>query len=220
VGRWRSDSPIAILSPAGDGALPSAPFLQQTLSRLADDGYTAVVTAALSRSEQTPFLAAGFHEQERLRLLSHDLRRIPPVAAVPMRRALDGDRGAVLEVDSASFSPFWQLDEWSLQEAIDATPSTRYRVAVDAEGRVAGYAIAGRSATQGYLQRLAVHPDHRRIGLGRALGLDGLRWLRRRGVTEAVVNTQLGNEPALALYLSLGFRKEPMQLSVLHRTLG
>jgi ribosomal protein S18 acetylase RimI-like enzyme len=58
------------------------------------------------------------------------------------------------------------------------------------------------------------------MGLGRALGLDGLRWLQRKGVKEAVVNTQLGNEPALALYLSLGFRKEPMQLAVLHRALG
>jgi ribosomal protein S18 acetylase RimI-like enzyme len=33
------------------------------------------------------------------------------------------------------------------------------------------------------------------------------------------VNTQLGNDAALALYLSLGFRKEPTQLSVLHRRL-
>jgi hypothetical protein len=39
-------------------------------------------------------------------------------------------------------------------------------------------------------------------------------------VSEAVVNTQLGNDPALRLYLSLGFREEPIQLAVLHRRVG
>jgi hypothetical protein len=44
--------------------------------------------------------------------------------------------------------------------------------------------------------------------------------MRRKGMAEAVVNTQLGNDPALQLYLSLGFREEPIQLSVLHRRVG
>jgi len=39
-------------------------------------------------------------------------------------------------------------------------------------------------------------------------------------VAEAVVNTQIGNDAALALYLSLGFRHERIKLSVLHRRLG
>ena len=220
VGRWRSDSPVAILSPAGDGVPLSPAFLQQCLSRLAADGYTAVVTAALTPSEQAPFLAAGFHEQERLRLLSHDLRHLPPLAGVPLRRALDGDRPAVLAVDEASFSPFWQLDEWSLQEAIDATPATRFRVAVDGDGRVVGYAIAGRTQRRGYLQRLAVHPSAQGRGLGTELVADGLHWMRRRAVERAVVNTQLGNEAARRLYLRLGFREEQQGLAVLRQDLG
>ena len=219
VGRWRSDSPVAILSPAGDGALPSAPFLQQALSRLAEDGYTSVVTAALSRTEQAPFLAAGFQEQERLRLLSHDLRRLPPLVGLPLRRALDGDRPAVLAVDEASFSPFWQLDDWSLQEAIEATPPTRYRVALDGRQQVVGYAIAGRTQRRGYVQRLAVHPTAQGRGLGSALVADGLQWMRRRGVERAVVNTQLGNEAARNLYLRLGFREENEGLAVLRQDL-
>jgi ribosomal protein S18 acetylase RimI-like enzyme len=142
-----------------------------------------------------------------------------------LRRGRAADWPAVLAVDASAFAPFWRLDASGLSEAIDATPVTRFRVASSGRGgRGAGglfaYAVTGLSANQGYLQRLAVHPAHRRSGLGRALGLDGLRWLRRKGVSEAVVNTQLGNEAALALYLSLGFRHEPIQLSVLHRRLG
>jgi len=56
--------------------------------------------------------------------------------------------------------------------------------------------------------------------VARGLCLDGLRWLQRKGASGAVVNTQLGNDAALALYLSLGFRRERMQLAVLYRRLG
>ena len=107
----------------------------------------------------------------------------------------------MLAVDASAFAPFWRLDASGLSEAIDATPVTRFRIASPRRGpaEVLAYAVTGLSANQGYLQRLAVHPAHRRTGLGRALGLDGLRWLRRKGVSEAVVNTQLGNEAALAL---------------------
>ncbi|MEW6153582.1 MAG: GNAT family N-acetyltransferase [Actinomycetota bacterium] len=215
VGRWRSDSRTAILSPAGESALLSRSFIERCLKTLADEGYTSAVTAALSRTEQAPFLAAGFYEHERLRLLSHDLRRAPVVRDAPLRRALDHDHPAVLAVDAASFSPFWQLDEWSLREAIEATPSTLFKVAVDGADQVVGYAIAGRTQRRGYLQRLAVHPDCQRLGLGAALVADSLRWMRRRGVERVVVNTQMGNEAARRLYVRLGFREERDSLAVL-----
>jgi ribosomal protein S18 acetylase RimI-like enzyme len=219
IGRWRGDSQVALLTPSGDGPLPSPSFLRRCLETLAEDGYTSVLTAALTRPEQAPFLAAGFEEQERLRLLSHDLVHLPPAPDAALRRALDGDRPAVLAVDALSFSDFWQLDNWSLQDAIDATPSTRFRVAVDDDDRVCGYAVSGRTHRRGYVQRLAVHPASQRRGLGSALVLDGLRWMRRRGVERAVVNTQLENEPARRLYLRLGFREEPDGLVVLRQDL-
>ena len=220
VGRWRGDTKVALLSPASEGPLPSAAFLEHCLQTLAADGYSSVVTAALTAPEQAPFLAAGFYEQERLRLLIHDLQRLPPAPEARLRRALDGDRPRVLAVDAACFSPFWQLDEWSLQDAIDATPATRFRLATDGRDTVVGYAVSGRTHRRGYLQRLAVHPDRRGRGLGTALVLDGLKWMRRRGVERAVVNTQLENEDARRLYLRLGFREQPPGLAVLRHDLG
>lgn len=215
VGRWRGDGPVALLSPANDGPLPSASFLHRCLETLAEDGYTAVVTPALSVIEQTPFIAAGFEEQERLRLLTHELRYLAPVPDVPLRRALDGDRPAVLVVDAASFSSFWQLDDWSLQDALDATPATRFRVSTTPDGDVAGYAVCGRTQRRGYVQRLAVHPAWRGMSMGSALVLDGLRWMRRRGVERAVVNTQFDNTAASGLYLRLGFQEQAEGLAVL-----
>ncbi len=222
AGPWRGDGRIAYLAPLAPAGAPSADFLTRCLDTLVARGFTEVVTSALAPAEQQGFLAVGFDEYERLHLLSHNLDEIakPPKAAASMlRRGRPGDWPAVLEVDASAFAPFWRLDAGGLHEAIDATPLSRFRVAASRQG-IAAYAVSGLSGNQGYLQRLAVHPDHRRTGLGRALGLDGLRWLRRKGVAEAVVNTQIGNDAALALYLSLGFRPERIKLSVLHRRLG
>ncbi len=227
TGPWRGDGDIAYLAPLAPAGAPSVDFLHRCLETLTARGFTRVVTSALAPAEQRGFLAVGFEEYERLHLLSHDLRDVPrpdKEAAQVLRRGRAADWPAVLAVDASAFAPFWRLDTSGLSEAIDATPVTRFRVAARGRGARAhglfAYAVTGLSANQGYLQRLAVHPDHRRSGLGRALGLDGLRWLRRKGVSEAVVNTQLGNDAALALYLSLGFCHEPIQLSVLHRRLG
>jgi ribosomal-protein-alanine N-acetyltransferase len=226
AGPWRGDGHVAYLAPLPYDPPPSADFLLRCLDQLADRGYTEVITSALAGAEQRPFLAVGFAAHERLRFLAHDLDGVPfRPAAGPhhLRKAVAPDRPAVLDVDAGSFSSFWRLDGAGLEEALTATPSTRFRVAVASHtgGRrqVVGYAITGRAGDQGYLQRLAVAAAARRTGVGRALALDGLRWLRRRGVQRAVVNTQFGNDAALALYLRVGFVVEPSDLAVLHRSL-
>jgi ribosomal protein S18 acetylase RimI-like enzyme len=84
---------------------------------------------------------------------------------------------------------------------------------------VTGYAVSGLAGRQGYLQRLAVDPTTWGQGQGRALVLDGLHWMRRRGARRAVVNTQVGNDRALALYEALGFQLQPTGLAVLARRL-
>jgi ribosomal protein S18 acetylase RimI-like enzyme len=119
-----------------------------------------------------------------------------------------------LVIDGAAFTPFWQLDDQGLEEALAATPRSRFRGVV-VGGALAGYAIHGRSGTRGFVQRLAVVPEAQRRGIGRGLLLDGLHWMRRRGVRRAVVNTQVGNAAALSLYYDAGFRQEPSGLSVM-----
>jgi ribosomal protein S18 acetylase RimI-like enzyme len=228
---WRSDARTALLVCLPDARSPSPGFIRRCLDRLAGQGYTTVITGALAPHEQQPFLAAGFGEHERLHLLGHDLTELADRPHRPaLRRGRRADRDPALAVDAVAFDPFWRLDCAGLQDAINATPATRFRVASRARpapeatsrarnARLCAYAISGRSERHGYLQRLAVDPAHQRSGLGRALALDALHWMRRHGVDRAVVNTQLDNHAALELYHGLGFRLEPVGLAVLRHEL-
>ncbi|GAC1589626.1 MAG: hypothetical protein NVS3B21_06420 [Acidimicrobiales bacterium] len=226
AGPWRGDRAVAYLTPLADSPVPSAAFVRRCLDTLAERGYHRVVTGALSPSESHGFLEAGFEVSERLHLLSHDLRVIPSTPSSPHRRAGWRDDQEVLAVDHMAFPAFWQLDAAGLCEALRATPQSRYRVVERSASTtglrtttggtpLVGYAITGRSGRRGYIQRLAVHPDCRGAGLGAALVTDGLRWLRRWRVRQAIVNTQFDNGRALALYERLGFTRQPLGLSVL-----
>jgi len=216
---WRGSARTAYLAPIPDAPPPSRAFIERCVERLAAQGYRGVVTPALAPAEQRPFLLAGFQAHERLHLLAHDLLELPPLRRGATRRAHRGDKGQVLAVDDAAFTSFWRLDRTGLREALGAVPLTRFRVSLAERRVIAGYAIAGTAARQGYLQRLAVDPAHQREGRGMALVADALRWVRRHGAARAVVNTQLGNEAALSLYTRAGFREQPGGLAVLRRAL-
>ena len=214
VTTWRGDDRVALITPRPERPSPGRAAVRRCLERLADQGVQQVITSALAAPEQVGFLAAGFAVRERLHLLSHDLRRLPERdPAVRVRRARYADRPAVLALDHRAFDGFWRLDNAGLDEAIGATPVSRFRVAV--EQSIVGYAVFGRAGDRGYVQRLAVDPDHHRRGIASALLADGLRWLRRHGAQRAVVNTQEGNGSAVGLYLRLGFRTESEGLAVL-----
>lgn len=228
---WRGDPSVALVLPTADRPAVSADTVRECLHALVQQGRRLAVTGALAPSEQDGFLAAGFGTREHLHLLVHDLtdlralaerstQRSAQRAVRPrLRRARRGDRPAVLAVDAAAFDDFWRLDDPGLDEAQAATPVSRLRVAETfspgGAPAVAGYAVCGRAGPRGYLQRLAVVPSAQRAGVGTALVVDGLTWMRRRGAQRAVVNTQEGNASALALYERLGFERQAEGLVVL-----
>ncbi len=57
------------------------------------------------------------------------------------------------------------------------------------------------------LFEIITHPDHRRQGLGRAIIKSALLWAKNHGAKRAWLQVVSANEPAIDLYLSLGFRE-------------
>jgi ribosomal protein S18 acetylase RimI-like enzyme len=221
VAPWRGDPTTAYV--VARHGRPSPYAVARCVEQLAVGGYEAALTTALAPADQGPWLATGFTVHERLHLLSRAVEPVPEVgpASVALRRGRRKDRPDVLEVDGAAFPAFWRLDDAGLEDAITATPSARFRVACDPAlgDRIVGYAVTGRAGARGYLQRLAVDPAVQRRGVGAALVADAVRWLRRWGAREVLVNTQEENERAVALYEHLGFHRHDEGLAVLQRPL-
>ena len=220
VGAWQGSADVAYLALASAAATLAPWVLAALRDRLHNQGYRAVVTAAVAPRERDALIGDGFDIRSELATLSRDLEAEMPRIVNPRGRIRRGrwhDLDVVLKVDAEAFPPFWRLDADGLHEARSATPSSRWRVNRGTE--VQAYSITGRARSQGYLQRLAVAARCQGRGLGTLLVLDALVWLRRGGARTALVNTQPGNERALDLYQRCGFRIEPDRLAVLYRDL-
>ncbi len=212
---WQGDRYLALVGPSRTGRPPRHHEVVRCLDELAKRGVRTAVTPALSALDALPFLAAGFQTRENLHLLAYDLSFTPTTKGRPLRAGRTWHRRRVLEIDGRAFEPFWRFDANALSEARRATPSHRFRVALD-DGHPVGYAVTGRAGDRGYLQRLAVDPDHEGGGIATDLVHDALQWLRQRGASTAMVNTQERNQRALRLYEHLGFVREEEGLVVLH----
>ena len=198
--------------------LPTLADLSNWTDRLAELGYTSVRTTALAVTAGERAESAGFHAIQELVLLEHTDPRHPAVAKGTLRgqtqRLVASQHAAASEIDVAAFTQEWGLEPRAIGEVCAATP--RFRARTTGEP-MSAYALSGRDAKQGFLQRLAVDPSHQRAGLGRALVLDSLQWLARWRVQRVLVNTPTDNHPALALYEQLGFRRLSDQLRVYER---
>lgn len=59
----------------------------------------------------------------------------------------------------------------------------------------------------GAIQNVGILPNYRGLGLGRALVLQSLRGMYQSGLGRATLEVTATNEPAVRLYLALGFRR-------------
>ncbi len=220
VGAWQGANDVAYLAFMSAAATLVPWVLAALRDRLNEQGYRAVVTAAVAPRERDILMGDGFAVRSELAALSCDLEAAMSRPVNPRGRTRRGrrrDLDIVLQVDAEAFSSFWRLDAEGLHEARTATPFSRWRVNRGTE--VHAYSITGRAGSAGYIQRLAVAARCQGRGLGTLLVLDALLWLRRGGARTALVNTQPDNAQALGLYRRCGFTMEPDRLAVLYRDL-
>jgi ribosomal protein S18 acetylase RimI-like enzyme len=73
---------------------------------------------------------------------------------------------------------------------------------------ISGSVMAGFDGHRGWVYYLAVSPDHRRGGLGRALMVAAEVWLRERGAPKIQLMVRGANADALGFYEALGLERQ------------
>lgn len=76
------------------------------------------------------------------------------------------------------------------------------------DGRIVGGVMAGYEGHRGWINYLAVDPDHRRAGHGRALMAEAERLLRAAGCPKINLQVRPDNPGVIAFYERIGFAIE------------
>lgn len=110
--------------------------------------------------------------------------------------------GEVEEIEKISFSSPWSLRSLELMLTDTATAL----VALE-DGRVLGYVGIMCVLDEGQIINVAVHPDARRRGIGRALMIAAEEHCKERGVVFLSLEVRESNIAARSLYSSLGWEE-------------
>lgn len=220
--QWPHDPTVAHLVFVDHHDVPTAADIAAAVDHARARGARSIRTSALFPDAREVVLAARFEAIDQLALLAIDLDDEtiaelgePAHAVRPLRRWM---HGRAAEVDVEAFGPLWGNDAAALRDIRSATPAHHARCVGELR-RLAGFAVTGAAAGNGYLQRVAVAPGDRRRGLARALVVDALRWIHDGGRRRALVNTGVDNSAALGLYEQLGFARLPDVLTIAERRL-
>ena len=113
------------------------------------------------------------------------------------------DIPAVLGIERRSFPTPWT--EWMFESHLKFT-GVSVNLVLEAEKGIRGYAIAWMAQDEIHLLSIAVGPDDRRLGYGRALLEEVIRRGGEWGGSLVVLEVREGNEPARNFYENMGFR--------------
>ena len=93
-----------------------------------------------------------------------------------------------------------------IQRTIESPASV---LVAEANQRIVGSLIATFDGWRGNMYRIAVHPDYRRRGIGRALVAEGERCLAKQGVKRITALVEEKYPWAITFWSSVGYEIEP-----------
>jgi ribosomal protein S18 acetylase RimI-like enzyme len=145
-----------------------------------------------------------------------------------LRDARDEDRAAVAALTLEAYGEYaekmepdaWAGLEGAVRGVLAADDSGVERIVAERDGRIVGSVMLYPARTNAYgeltgpaswpeLRLLAVAPDARGLGVGRALVEECIRRARAAGATELGLHTSRSMEVALGLYERMGFVRAP-----------
>ncbi len=202
--------------------LPAAPQLlpaildwaverAQAIVRETGEDFTLVIRMPPDRAEHIPLITErNFRLDDDWTIihLSRELDtplRIPDLPDGFAFRALRGQAevAAYVDLHQAAFGSTAMQVGWRAR----SLQMSQYRPELDlfivnGDDQPVAFSIGWMHPTEplGQIEPLGVHPDYQRLGLGRAVLLEGLRRLQVNGATTAYIDTYKFNDPALTLY--------------------
>ena len=110
----------------------------------------------------------------------------------------------IAQLETICFSEPWS--ENALRETLD-DPKAVFFAAVE-EDTVLGYAGMHDIIGEGYVDNIAVFPEHRGKGIGEALTTALIDYSRDAKLAFLTLEVRAGNVPAVSLYQKLGMKEE------------
>lgn len=119
----------------------------------------------------------------------------------------DGDIDAVVTLwEACDLLRPWNDPQADIARA-RAAPQSEIFVMVDADGTIVASALAGDDGHRGWPYYVAVSPDRRGQGLGKAMMTHAEAWLKAQGATKVNLMIRAGN-PVQAFYEAAGYETE------------
>lgn len=117
-----------------------------------------------------------------------------------LRSATEPDFAELARLHKTCFAENW--DERALK---DLASSGARALLAEQDGRIAGFILFRTASDESEILTLAVPPEARRSGLGRALVTQAAQQAARAGAARLVLEVGANNAAARALYAGLGF---------------
>lgn len=138
-------------------------------------------------------------------------------AGVQVRPFEPGDAPAWLSVNAAAFADHPEQGRWTASDLSQRLAEPWFDPAgwfvAERQGRMVGFHWTKvETPGVGEVYVLGVHPGEQGTGLGRALLVIGLRYLRDRGVDDVELYVEAANAGARRLYSSLGFTRSAIDV--------
>lgn len=129
-----------------------------------------------------------------------------------IRRMEEGDIPEIADLEQICFSESWSA------RILEAGLHSRYDVyyVYEQDGQLLGYCNLRVLAGEGEIQRIAVHPKSRRLGVGRSMMDAMMDYAIREKAYAISLEVRQGNTPARNLYESYGFAEEAVRKAYYH----
>ena len=161
----------------------------------------------------------GFHSVKSYWQMRWQRNEVPPME-LPQGFSLRSfrlgqDEEALTDLQNAAFGQTWgfcpnTVEEISARVRFKRCDPQGILFVVEKE-RFAAYNWTFRASSEvgavGWIAMTGVHPDYRGMGVGKAVVVAAMEYLKAKGVDGIELEVDSENAPAREMYLSLGFRK-------------